>query len=30
MVYCEKCEVIIVDEKKHELEFGHRPLKLLY
>jgi hypothetical protein len=30
MVYCEKCEVIVVDEKKHESKLGHRPLKLLY
>ncbi len=30
MVYCEKCEVVVLDEKKHKSELGHRPLSLLY
>jgi hypothetical protein len=30
MAYCEKCEVIVLDEKEHMSKFGHRVLKLLY
>ena len=29
MSYCEKCEEIVLDEKKHS-KLGHRTLKLLY
>ena len=30
MVYCEKCEIVVLDDEKHKSELGHRPLKLLY